>query len=73
MTPIESTYDVRMVTLLGVIKRAIEELALIQDNDPDKLLTEYLYLTTKELHERGTDNCMDKLFTIYPLLKEAIR
>lgn len=72
MTPIESRYDVRLLTLMGVAISSFETLALELDVDADKLLAESLYLTTKRIHEVGEEMYISKLESNYPLLAKAI-
>lgn len=72
MTPIESIYDVRLVTLIGVVVNSIETLALEMSVNPEQLLAEYLYLANKKLHETGEEEYMNKLQKFYPILDEAI-
>lgn len=72
MTPIKSIYDLRLLTLVGVAMMAIEELALEINKNPEQLLSDYLYLTTKRIHEKGEQPYMDRLQSSYALLEEAI-
>ena len=72
MTPMESPYDVRLVTLIGLAINAVETLALEQDKNPDQLIAELLYITNKRLHETGEEDYLRKLFSFYPILSEAI-
>ena len=72
MTPITSKYDVRLTTLLSLAINTIESLALQTDTDPEQILAEHLYLTTKRLHEVGEERYMDKLTRNYPMLEQAI-
>lgn len=72
MTPIESRYDIRLLTLIGVTINVLETLSLELDADADKLLAEYLYLTSKQIHEQGANEYLDKLTRFYPMLEEAI-
>lgn len=71
--PIESEYDLRLITLIGVAISAFESLSLARDIDADKLLSDHLYLTTKYIHEVGEQVFIEKLTRDYPLLKEAIK
>lgn len=72
MTPIESPYDVRFLTLVNVALESIEELALLQDKDPQLILAEALYISEKRIHERGGDCVATKLLSAYPILSDAI-
>ena len=72
MNPITSKYDVRLTTLLGLAINTIESLALQTNTDPEQILAEHLYLTTKRLHEVGEEMYMDKLTRNYPMLEQAI-
>jgi hypothetical protein len=71
-TPINSLEDIRLVTLIAVTMRLVEELALKTDSDPDCIFSEELYLATKRIHSFGTDCYLQKLVSHYPLLVEAI-
>ena len=73
MTPINSIYDVRLVTLFGTLINAIESLAIETDRDPDVLLAESLFLVNKRLHEVGEEMYLEKLKRHYPILQEAIK
>ncbi|WP_319418866.1 hypothetical protein [Pleurocapsa sp. FMAR1] len=72
MTPIESPYDVRLVTLIGLAINAVETLALEQDRDPETIIAELLYVTNKRLHETGEKDYLRKLSSHYSILSEAI-
>ena len=72
MTPIESEYDTRLVTLVGVALETIQSLALRTNQDPDKILAESLYLANKRVNEIGEEVYLKTLQRNYPLLKEAI-
>ena len=72
MNPITSRYDVRLLVLIGLAIDAIESLAIEVDIEPDRILAEQLYLTTKQVHEIGGECYMTKLTTHYPLLEKAI-
>ena len=72
MNPINSKYDIRLTTLLGLAINVIESLALETNTDPEQILAEHLYITTKRLHEIGEEIYMDKLTRNYPMLEEAI-
>jgi hypothetical protein len=72
MTPIVSQYDVRLVTLIGVVIDVIGDQALATDNSPEQLLAESLYRVNKQVHAVGEASYIDQLHTCYPLLKEAI-
>ena len=72
MTPIETRYDTRLVTLIGVAINTIEALALEVGCDPDKILAESLYLSNKYVHERGEEVYLNTLSTNYPMLNEAL-
>ncbi len=72
MTPIESQFDVRLVTLIGVAINTLESLALATNVSPEQLLAEYLYISNKMVHEHGEEAYLEKLNHNYPLLKEAI-
>ena len=72
MTPIESKDDIRLLTILGVAMDAIETMSLEFDTDPEQLLAEYLFLTTKRIHEQGTDCYRAKLWQHYPILGNVI-
>ena len=73
MTPIESTCDVRLVTLIGVAINVIEELAVCTHKDPDLILAEALFLANKNVHEKGEEEYSNQLETQYPMLSEAIK
>ena len=73
MTPIESPYDVRLVTLIGVAINVIEELAVRIEKDPDLILAEALFMTNKNVHEKGEEGYSNRLNDQYPMLAEAIR
>lgn len=73
MQPIDSKYDVRLVTLIGVAISAFESLALETDTNTDKLLADHLYLVSRYIHEVGEEMFLDKLERHYPLLQEAIK
>lgn len=73
MTPIESVYDVRLTTLIGVAINVIEELAVRTHKDPDLILAEALYLTNKNVHEHGEEQYHSRLEGHYPMLAEAIK
>lgn len=73
MTPIESIYDVRLATLIGVAMSAIESLALAKNTNPEQILAETLFLTNKQVHESGEEAFLMKLTNNYPLLEEAIK
>lgn len=68
MTPIESQYDIRLVTLFGVTMNAFETLSLELNVNSDLLLAEALYLVTKQLHEIGEESFYEKLTKSYPIL-----
>ena len=72
MTPIESRYDIRLVTLLALAMDAIETLALQLDANPDQILSDYLFLSTKKIHERGEEIYLNKLVNNYPMLDEVL-
>ncbi len=72
MTPIESPYDVRLVTLIGLAINAVETLALEQNKNPEQLVAELLYVTNKRLHEIGEEDYFKKLSSFYPILSETI-
>ena len=72
MTPIESPYDIRFLTLVNVAMEALQELAVLKDEDPDKLLSDLLYTSTKTIHEKGEEIVANKLLNHYPMLNEAI-
>lgn len=72
MTPIESPYDVRLTTLFNVAMDAIESLALHVNKDPEQLLSESLYRSTRRVHEMGEESIANKLLNCYPLLAEAV-
>lgn len=73
MTPIESKYDVRLITLFGTLINTVESLALATDTNPDTLLAEAMFLTNKRLHEIGEEMYLEKMERHYPLLIEAIK
>ena len=72
MTPIDTTDDVRLVTLVGVAIDVIEDLALAKGKNPEEILAERLYLANRKIHERGAEEYIEKLTTQYSLLYEAI-
>lgn len=71
-SPITSIDDVRLVTLIGVAINTIESLAIEEDNDPETILARELYLTNKQIGNKGTACYLHKLTSHYPLLKAAI-
>ena len=73
MTPIESKFDVRLVTLIGVAINTIESLALCADTDPEQILAESLYLSNKRISEVGEESYLMKLSKQYPILEQAIK
>lgn len=73
MTFIESKYDTRLVTLIGLAINVIETLAIAQDTNPEEILATHLYLTNKYLHEVGSDIYFNKLAAHYSLLEEALK
>lgn len=73
MTPIESTCDIRLVTLIGVAINVIEELAVHTDENPELILAEALFLANKNVHEKGEEEYAKKLQFDYPVLAEAIK
>jgi hypothetical protein len=72
MTPICSEYDIRLVTLLGVVIDVIGEHALDTGQSPQELLAESLYRVNKQVYSVGEEQYIDRLHTCFPLLKEAI-
>ena len=72
MTPIESEYDARLVTLIGVAIESIQDLSLRTNQDVDKILAERLYTVNKHVHEVGGESYLKSLNRSYPLLREAI-
>ena len=73
MTPIESLNDVRMATLVGLAINLCESLALANNQEPDTVLAEHLYLAQKYVGNVGTDVYVSKLIGHYPLLEETIK
>lgn len=71
-SPITSTEDIRLVTLIAIAMNTIEALALEQNIDPDFILSEQLFLTYKHISEMGSDCYLQKLVDHYPLLQQAI-
>jgi hypothetical protein len=72
-TPIESVNDTRLVTLIGVAISVLESLALERDENPDKLLSDHLFLTNKYIHSIGGDAFVERMKSNYPMLEEAIK
>lgn len=72
MRIIQSKYDVRLVTLLGVAVSCLETLALELNVDPDLLLAETLYKTTKSLHEIGEETIFSKIEGHYPIIEDML-
>ncbi len=72
MTPIESIYDVRLVILLKTLMDMIETLSIEHDINPEQILSDYLFLSTKRVHEYGEDVTITKLQSDYPMLAEAL-
>ena len=72
MKPIGSRDDLRLATLIGVAINAIESLALEYNTNPEQLLAEYLYFTNKKVNEIGHEGYLNKLWTHYSILDEAI-
>ena len=72
MTPIESRYDLRLVTLVAVAMEAIENLAMEFNVNPEQLTAEYLFICNKKIHEQGEEGYLNKLFNCYPILDEVI-
>ena len=72
MTPIESRYDIRLVTLLALAMDTIETLALEFDTNPDQILSDYLFVITKKVHEKGEETYLNKLMNNYPILDEVL-
>lgn len=72
MTPIESIYDVRLVVLLETMIEMIEALAIETDCNPEQILSDHLFLSTKKVHEYGEEVTMAKLQDHYPMLSEAL-
>ncbi len=72
MPIIMSPYDIRFVTLIGVVIDLAEELALYKHQNPSENLATSLYLANKRVHEWGEEKYLNKLATDYQLLKEAI-
>jgi hypothetical protein len=72
MTPICSQYDVRLVTLVGVVIDVIGEQALLSGDSPEQLLAESLYRVNKKVHAIGEADYINQLTTCFPLLLEAI-
>lgn len=73
MTPIESQYDTRLITLIGLAINVIESLAIAKNVNPEEILASHLYLANKYVHEVGEEVYLHKLTKDYPLLEEAIR
>lgn len=72
MTPIESPYDTRFLTLVSVAMCVLEDMALNVDADPQLLLAEYLFVCNKQIAEKGTEGIANRLLQNYPILNEAI-
>lgn len=72
MTPIESRYDLRLVTLFGVVMEAIEDMSMIDNTNPEQLIAEYLFKVNKKVHSVGEEAFLNKLFTCYQILDEVI-
>jgi hypothetical protein len=72
MTPICSEYDVRLVTLVGVVIDVIGEQALVSGESPEELLAKSLYRVNKNVHSVGEEHYINRLHTCFPLLIEAI-
>jgi hypothetical protein len=72
ITPIESIYDVRLVTLLNVLMGFAETVSLSTNCNAEQLISDSLYLTTKKIHEIGEQDVLDKMLRCYPILQEAL-
>ena len=72
MTPIESRYDLRLVTILGVAMEAIECIALETNSNPEQLIAEYLFLINKRVSTIGEEAFLNKLFNCYQILDEVL-
>ena len=72
MTPIESRYDIRLVTVMALAMEAIETLALEFNCNPEQLVAEQLFLITKRVHEKGEEQYLNKLMNNYPVLDEVL-
>lgn len=72
MSPIESIYDCRLVTLLATLMSLVETLALELDSDPDTLIAEYLYYQTKKVYSQGEEDVLNKIQSSFPILVEAL-
>lgn len=72
MTPIESRYDLRLVTILGVAMEAIECIALENNTNPEQLIAEYLFLINKRIATVGEEVFLNKLFNCYQILDEVL-
>lgn len=71
MTPINSQYDTRLVTLLHVTMDTIGELALMYQKDSDLILAERLYKASKKIGSYGEEPVINRLLNAYPLLSET--
>ena len=72
MTPIESRYDIRLVTVMALAMEAIETLALEVNCNPEQLVAEQLFLITKRVHEKGEEQYLNLLSNNYPILDEVL-
>ena len=72
MNPIESRYDVRLVTVLALAMDVIETLALETNCNPEQILSDYLYLITKRIYGTGEEGYLNKLINHYPMLDEVL-
>jgi hypothetical protein len=72
MTPICSEFDVRLVTLFGVVMDVLGDQALLTGKSPEELLAENLYRVCKQVHTVGEEEYVNRLHTCFPLLKETI-
>lgn len=72
ISPIESIYDVRLVTLFDVLMGFAETVSLTTDCNAEQLVSDFLYLSTKKIHAQGEQNTLDKLLKCYPILIEAV-
>ena len=50
----------------------IETLSVELDMSPEQLLSDYLFVNTKLVHECGEETTLTKLQSHYPMLEEAL-
>jgi hypothetical protein len=72
MTPIESIYDHRLLTLLNSLIDLSEDMAIKTGNDPSLILAESLLKNTRKILQGKEQNLLDKVRKFYPTLLESL-